>query len=75
MSNQTTKTKADIQNDIHNLRKEVSLMRSLLISLIGRDQEGSYKPSFVKAVLKSAQEKSNFKFSNSRSLLSDLKKV
>ena len=51
-----TITKHGIDSQIRNLREEVKLLRSVIISIIGEDTEGRYKPSFVKNVLQTAKE-------------------
>ena len=61
--------------EVKELRREVDLLRSAIISLIANDTEGRYKPSFVSSVLKTASEKPRYKFTSADTLLSQLKKA
>lgn len=55
------------------LKQEVELLRSLVISTVGKDKEGEYKPEFVRRVLKSAKSKPIYTYKNSKSFLSLLR--
>lgn len=68
----TTKTVTKIVN---NLTNEVKVLRSLVISVIGKDNEGEYRPAFVKGVLKAARQKPTENFSNSKDFLKKLKRA
>lgn len=37
---------------LKNLAREVSLLRSLVIGMAGRDKEGMYKPEFIEDTLR-----------------------
>jgi len=41
-----------INNSKINIAQELTLLRSAVIGLIGKDPEGEYKPEFVKKVLR-----------------------
>lgn len=56
------------------LKQEVASLRSLVISLIGKDKEGEYKPEFVREVLKTAQEKPGYTFKTPKEFLTQLSK-
>lgn len=48
----TTKT---IEKKLHNLNQQVTMLRSVVINIIGeRDPEGQYRPEFVDKILKLA---------------------
>ncbi len=66
----STKT---IEKLVHNLSREVTTLRALVISIVEKDKEGTYKPSFVKSVLKNAKNTPTTRFTNSRDFLSRLK--
>lgn len=68
----TTKTVTKIVN---NLSNEVKVLRSLVISVIGKDNEGEYRPAFVKSVLKAAEQKPIERFANSKDFLKKLKRA
>ena len=44
-------------NHISTLGKEVELLRSLVIGILGEDKEGEYRPAFVKKIFKVLQRK------------------
>ncbi len=58
----------------NTLRDEIVMLRSLAVSIVGRDAEGTYRPEFVRAVLKKAQMKPTRRFSDSKTFLSELSK-
>jgi len=68
----TTQT---IKKMVDNLSQEVVILRSLIISVAGRDSEGFYKPEFVKSVLKSAKNKPTAEFKNAKDFLNQIKKA
>ncbi|OHA43072.1 MAG: hypothetical protein A3G03_00945 [Candidatus Taylorbacteria bacterium RIFCSPLOWO2_12_FULL_44_15c] len=51
-----------INNSKINITQELTLLRSAVIGLIGKDPEGEYRPEFVKKVLKSMQKKPTMVF-------------
>jgi len=72
MSNIPVKTKK-IDSEIKNLRREVGVLRSAIISILGRDREGKYRPEFVKEVLLASKETPTGRFTNTDSFLKELK--
>lgn len=63
------------KNNSHNiieLQKEISILRSAIISIIGRDDEGVYRPEFVKEMLDAATETPQYRFRGRDSFLADL---
>lgn len=56
-------------NNITTLGKEVELLRSLVIGILGRDKEGEYRPGFVKKILRAAREKAPHSFKSEKSFL------
>lgn len=69
MYKQTNQTNS---NGIASLKQEVALLRSLVISSLGRDKEGNYRPEFVDKVLKVSGEKAEYKFKGSKHFLKQL---
>ncbi|MBI2626764.1 MAG: hypothetical protein HYW77_00785 [Parcubacteria group bacterium] len=61
-----------LNNQIQNLQKEIQNLRSLVIGMAGKDKEGQYKPSFIKKILQSSQEKVKNTFSDKDSFLLQL---
>lgn len=59
---------------ILELKKEVGLLKSFAISVLGDDKEGNYRPEFVKETLKAVSEKSSGSFANKKSFLRTLRK-
>ena len=57
------------------LEKEVELLRSFVIGIAGKDKEGEYKPEFVDRVFRALKEKSDLKFTDSKSFLHQLDKT
>ena len=49
-----------INNSKINIAQELTLLRSAVIGLIGKDSEGEYRPEFVKKVLRALKEKPRY---------------
>ncbi len=63
-----------LENTIKKLSREVSSLRSFIIDIVrNEDDEGEYKPSFVKNVLKEAKNKASLEYSKRGSLLSQIR--
>ena len=58
---------------LKNLAKEVSLLRSFVISMAEQDGEGVYRPQFVKEMLSAAAETPRRELLNSREFLRRIK--
>lgn len=57
------------------IRQEVTLLRSAVISLIGRDSEGEYRPAFVKSTLAALSRRPAKRFVSSKQFLADISKA
>lgn len=55
------------------LQQEVALLRSVVIGIIGKDEEGEYRPEFVTQILKAAKEPAIYQFKDAKSFLRLLK--
>ena len=67
--------KENISILIEDLKEEVGRLRSVIIGIVGKDEEGQYRPEFVKKILKSAQEPSHYTFKGKEFFLSQLKNL
>lgn len=56
------------------LEREIKILRSALISIVGKDKEGEYRPEFVRRIIKAAEERPSLTFVNPRSFLNQLKR-
>lgn len=65
----TQKTLERLNRNISELQKEIGTLRSFVIGVLGRDKEGTYRPDFVRKVLKTASEKGSFAFRNREAFL------
>lgn len=54
------------------LQQEIEMLRSLVISTVGRDKEGDYNPSFIKKVIMASKEKAAYCFEDEKSFLKQL---
>ena len=57
-----------------NQKTEIKMLRSLAISIVGQDREGSYKPAFVRRVLSVSMRKPTRTFTTPKKFLDDVKK-
>ncbi len=53
------------------LQQEVTLLRSAVISLVGKDQEGVYRPEFVTSTLVALQRNATKQFKSSKQFLAN----
>lgn len=60
--------------NIAKLQEEVNLLRSFIIGAIKKDEEGEYRPKFVKEVRRALKEKASYTFKDRKSFLSHLGK-
>ncbi len=56
-----------------NVKNEVKLLRSFVMSLIKEDKEGKYNPRFIKEVLKAVKEKPTHSFLYGQTFLKELR--
>lgn len=72
----TKKTKeTSVNSELKNLKFEVQMLRSFLVSFIGKDKEGKYNAKFVKEMLEVAKEIPTYSFHGGKSFLSELKQI
>ena len=58
--------------DVKELKREIFRLRSAVISIVGEDEEGTYRPEFVKEMLRAAAETPEYRFRGKNSFLADL---
>ena len=69
----TTKT---LEKEVSELKKEVKLLRSAVIAIIGeKDPEGEYRTDFVKSVLKAIKEPATLEYAGKGSLLKQIQQL
>lgn len=69
-------TQTQIKNcGIKNLKNEIGLLRSFVISIIGEDKEGNYNPKFIDEMLQATNEKPANFFCDSKSFLKELNEI
>ena len=56
------------------LKQEVTLLRSAVISIVGQDAEGSYRPEFVESTFAALQRMPTKQFVSSKQFLADIAK-
>ena len=59
------------------MTKEIAMLRSFAVSIVGRDAEGEYRPEFVREILNVAHEKPmrRFRFANARAFLAEIERA
>lgn len=57
---------------VEDLKQEVGLLRSFVIGLIAKDQEGEYRPEFTKEILLALKERPVHLFKGAASFLKEL---
>lgn len=51
-----------IEREVKKLRREVGILRAGLMSVVGEDSEGTYRPEFVEEILKASGETPSVSF-------------
>ncbi|MCX6788192.1 MAG: hypothetical protein NT108_03465 [Candidatus Kaiserbacteria bacterium] len=57
------------------IKQEITLLRSAVISLIGRDTEGEYRPEFIKSTLAALSQKATRRFTSPKQFLKSISKA
>jgi hypothetical protein len=57
-----------------SLKQEVTLLRSAVITLMGKDSEGEYRPEFVESTFAALRRKPTKRFMSSKQFLADVAK-
>lgn len=55
------------------LEKEVDLLRSAVVGLVGRDEEGDYRPAFVKRIWQAVDQPPVYEFKDADSFANHLR--
>ena len=63
------------ENRISEMQRQITSLRSAVISIIGEDKEGKYRRGFVKDTLMASREKPVFSFQNKDGLLKQIHNV
>lgn len=66
----TTKT---LEKRTSELKKEIELLRSVVLGYVGKDSEGDYKPDFVKRAISAVSQNPKYEFKDAGSLLKHLR--
>ncbi len=61
-----------LKTQVVDIKKEVALLRSYVIGIVGKDSEGNYRPEFVRRILKNLPGKPGFTFKNPSLFLKQL---
>lgn len=78
MTYHITKTpdlRKDFRLEISKLHREIRLLQSFIIGIVGKDKEGRYKPKFVKKILKTLTEEPKYTFKDKKSFLKQISKI
>lgn len=63
-----------LNREVSNLKSEIGMLRSFIIGVLAKDQEGEYRPEFIKKVLQLSKEKTRFIFKDTESFLAQIQK-
>jgi len=63
----------ELSQKVNFLENEVAMLRSFLVGLVKKDNEGEYKPAFVKKIFKAFAEPADFTFRGKDDFLSAIK--
>lgn len=60
-------------NTLGDIQREMKLLRSFVVSVIGEDKEGKYNQKFVNEIFNAVREKPARSFGNPKSFLYELR--
>lgn len=63
------------KSGLKDLKSDIGLLRSAIVSMLGEDDEGKYNPKFVNQILKTTKDTPTHSFHNAKSFLAELHEV
>ena len=72
---QAVKTRSKARTASTPMEAEVLRFRSALVSLLGKDEEGAYRPAFVARILNATTKKPQQTFKGAKNFLKELRRV
>ncbi|MBI4143158.1 hypothetical protein HY480_04765 [Candidatus Uhrbacteria bacterium] len=60
------------RSEFNGVRRDVRTLRSLLISFVGEDREGAYRPMFVREILTASTERPTRRFRSAAAFLAEI---
>ena len=70
-----TGIKLSTKRELDAIRQEVRSLRSFVISVLGKDTEGEYRPELVEELLRASMEGPSYEYTGAGSLLKQLEEV
>lgn len=70
-----TKQRVSVKSELARLQNEVGALRATLISFLGEDREGAYRPEFVRDILEAARQKPTRTFTTVGNFLTELRQI
>ena len=71
----TTTSGSAVARELSRLRREVQILRGGLVSVIGEDSEGQYRPEFVASILEAAEERPTKRFTSAAAFRAALRRA
>ncbi|MBI4435104.1 hypothetical protein HY630_00370 [Candidatus Uhrbacteria bacterium] len=71
----STNANIQIKKEFNALKGEVRSLRSFIISMLGKDTEGEYRPELVEELVQASVEKPNYTYTGAGSLLKQIKNL
>ena len=65
---------ANKNSALENIKRELNMLRSIVIGKMVQDEEGKYNPRFVRRVLKAADKEPDLKFTGKDLFIQQLQK-
>lgn len=64
-----------VARELRRLRREVQILRGGLVSVIGEDPEGQYRPEFVARILEAVEEQPTKRFTSAAAFRAALRRA
>ncbi len=70
----TQEVEEKLNREVSDLKREMGMLRSFLIGALAKDEEGEYRPEFVKKILRLSKERAGFTFKDTKSFFVQIQK-
>ncbi len=64
-----------LNKEIAHLHREVGQLKSFAIGMIAQDEEGTYRPAFVREIMRALEEEPRHTFRDKRSFLKQIEEA
>lgn len=64
-----------LNREVAHLQREISQLKSFAIGMIAQDEEGAYRPAFVREIMRALEEEPRHTFKDKRAFLKQIEEA